>query len=222
MTKPATVNAPRLQSFVERVEKLEEERKAIGADIKDVLTEAKGVGYDVKTIRWLVQERRMDANDRAERDALRDTYAHALGMAVELVEVGGLSLRQAAERTGVSKSSIHRALAVPAVSQEASQGHDPATGEITEPALETGNPVSSPDMGIPMSAEAEQEGEEIAAEIAAGVPQPDPEEVKAKFEGLLHRHVMRPAEPAIDHAAIEADSLEIPPFLDRRAGRAVA
>jgi len=76
--KAGPISADRLKSFVERIEKLEEERKAIAGDIKDVYSEAKGVGYDVKTMRWMVQERRLDAADRAERDTLRDTYAHAL------------------------------------------------------------------------------------------------------------------------------------------------
>ena len=72
------ISADRLKSFVERIEALEEERKAIGGDIRDVYAEAKGVGYDVKTMRWAVQERRLEAAKKAERDALRDTYAHAL------------------------------------------------------------------------------------------------------------------------------------------------
>jgi uncharacterized protein (UPF0335 family) len=116
-TKAGPVNAGRLKSFVERIEKLEEERHAIGSDIKDVYSEAKGVGYDVKTLRWTVSERKIDSADRDERDALRDTYAHALGMAVDLVRDEGLSLREAGRQTGVSKSSIQRALAVPEVSQ---------------------------------------------------------------------------------------------------------
>lgn len=78
--KPAEVAADRLKSFIERIEKLEEERKAIGGDIRDVYSEAKGVGYDVKTMRKIVSLRKMDAADRDEQDALLDTYKHALGM----------------------------------------------------------------------------------------------------------------------------------------------
>lgn len=118
------VHGERLKSFVERIERMEEERKAIGGDIRDIYAEAKGVGYDVKTIRWVVQERRMDSVDRAERDTLRDVYQHALDTAVDLVR-GGLSLREAGRITGASKSSIHRALSVPAVS------HD-SDGVVTE------------------------------------------------------------------------------------------
>jgi len=79
MTGP--VSADRLKSFLERIEKLLEERAAIGADIKDVFSEAKGVGYDVRTMRRLIQIRAQDSADRAEQEALLDTYMHALGMA---------------------------------------------------------------------------------------------------------------------------------------------
>lgn len=124
--KGGPIAGDRLKSFVERIEKMEEERKAIGADIRDIYAEAKGVGYDVKTVRWVVQERRMDAAARAERDTLRDVYQHALDTAVGLVR-GGLSLREAGRITGASKSSIHRALAVPSVSQPA--GPKPEDGD---------------------------------------------------------------------------------------------
>jgi uncharacterized protein (UPF0335 family) len=79
-TKAGPISADRLKSFVERIEKLEEERKAIGGDIKDVYSEAKGVGYDVKTMRKIVSLRAMDAADRAEQETLLDVYKHALGM----------------------------------------------------------------------------------------------------------------------------------------------
>src|SRR3954467_4255694 len=79
-TKAGPISADRLRSFVERIEKLEEERHAIGGDIRDVYSEAKGVGYDVKTMRRMVALRKLDAADRDEQDALLDTYKHALGM----------------------------------------------------------------------------------------------------------------------------------------------
>ena len=80
-TKAGPISADRLKSFVERIEKLEEERKAIGGDIRDVYSEAKGVGYDVKTMRKVVSLRRVDAAQREEEETLLDTYKHALGMA---------------------------------------------------------------------------------------------------------------------------------------------
>ena len=79
-TKAGPISADRLKDFIERVEKLEEERHAIGGDIRDVYSEAKGVGYDVKTMRRLVSLRKMDAAERDEQETLLDTYKHALGM----------------------------------------------------------------------------------------------------------------------------------------------
>jgi len=78
--RPGGMNVGRLKSFIERVEKLGEERKAISDDIRDVYSEAKGVGYDVKTLRKLVALRKLDAADRAEQESLLDIYKHALGM----------------------------------------------------------------------------------------------------------------------------------------------
>ena len=82
-TKAGPVNADRLKSFIERIEKLEEERKAIGGDVKDVYSEAKGVGYDVATMRKIVALRAKDPADRAEAETLLDVYKVALGMAVD-------------------------------------------------------------------------------------------------------------------------------------------
>jgi uncharacterized protein (UPF0335 family) len=69
-----------LKSIVERVEKLEEEKKAIADDIKDVFAEAKVHGFDVKALRTIVKMRKQDANERAEEEAILETYMHALGM----------------------------------------------------------------------------------------------------------------------------------------------
>ncbi len=79
-TKAGPISADRLKSFIERIEKLDEERRAIGSDIKDVYSEAKGVGYDVKTMRKIISMRRMEPADRAEEETLLDVYKHALGM----------------------------------------------------------------------------------------------------------------------------------------------
>ena len=74
------VAGERLKSFIERIERLEEEKRALAADIKEVYSEAKGAGFDVKTIREIVKIRRMDEDDLDEREALLDTYKRALGM----------------------------------------------------------------------------------------------------------------------------------------------
>jgi uncharacterized protein (UPF0335 family) len=70
-----------LRSFVERVERLEEEKKTIAEDIKDVYAEAKSHGYDTKVLRKVVSIRKQDQNDRLEQEAILDTYLAALGMA---------------------------------------------------------------------------------------------------------------------------------------------
>ncbi len=69
-----------LKSIIERVERLEEDKKAISDDIKDVYSEAKGNGYDVKALRRIVALRKQDPDKRAEQEAILDTYMHALGM----------------------------------------------------------------------------------------------------------------------------------------------
>ncbi len=74
------VAGERLKSFIERIERLEEEKRALAADIKEVYSEAKGAGFDVKTMREIVKIRRMDEDDLDEREALLDTYMRALGM----------------------------------------------------------------------------------------------------------------------------------------------
>jgi uncharacterized protein (UPF0335 family) len=69
-----------LKAIVERIEHLEEEKKAIADDIKDVYAEAKGNGYDVKALRKIIRLRKQDKNERAEEEAVLETYMHALGM----------------------------------------------------------------------------------------------------------------------------------------------
>lgn len=71
-----------LRTIVERIERLEEEKKTIADDIRDVYTEAKGNGYDPKALRKLIAIRREDANKRAEMQMILDTYLSALGMAI--------------------------------------------------------------------------------------------------------------------------------------------
>jgi uncharacterized protein (UPF0335 family) len=69
-----------LKALVERIERLEEEKKAISDDIRDVYGEAKGNGFDVKALRTVVRLRKQDLNERKEQEAILETYLHALGM----------------------------------------------------------------------------------------------------------------------------------------------
>lgn len=72
--------AAQLKQYIERVERLEEERKGISDDIKDVYLEAKSTGFDPKTMRTIVRLRKMDKNARDESQALLETYSIALGL----------------------------------------------------------------------------------------------------------------------------------------------
>ena len=76
----ARVAKDHLKAFVERIERLEEEKKAIADDIRDVYAEAKGNGYDVKAMRAIVRLRKQDKDERAEYEAVLETYMHALGL----------------------------------------------------------------------------------------------------------------------------------------------
>ena len=75
------VAADQLRLFIERIERLEEEKKGIAGDIKDVYAEAKSTGYDTKTMRAVVRLRKLEAHTRQEMDALLETYRSALGLA---------------------------------------------------------------------------------------------------------------------------------------------
>src|SRR4029077_14813981 len=70
----------RLRSFIERIERLEEEKRALSGDIKEVYAEAKGNGFDAKIMRQLIRIRRMDKDDLDEQETLLDVYKRALGM----------------------------------------------------------------------------------------------------------------------------------------------
>ena len=70
----------RLRSLIERIERLEEERKALGSDIKDIFAEAKSAGFDVKVIRQLIRIRKQEPAEVEEQETLLDVYRRALGM----------------------------------------------------------------------------------------------------------------------------------------------
>ena len=79
--QPATRFAKdHLKAFVERIERLEEEKKTIADDVRDVYAEAKATGFDVKALRAIVRLRKVDTDERKEHEAILETYMHALGM----------------------------------------------------------------------------------------------------------------------------------------------
>lgn len=74
------VSAEQLRLLIERIERMEEDKKAVADDIKDVYAEAKGTGFDTKTIRSIIRLRAMDKAARQEQEALLETYKAALGL----------------------------------------------------------------------------------------------------------------------------------------------
>lgn len=74
------IAADRLRSLIERIERLEEEKKGISSDIRDIFAEAKGAGFDVKTMRTILKLRKMNAADRDEQEFLIETYRKALDL----------------------------------------------------------------------------------------------------------------------------------------------
>ena len=75
-----TVAAGQLRAFIERIERLEEEKKTIADDIKEVYAEAKGTGFDTKAVRTIIRLRKKDQAERQEEEAIIDLYKAALGM----------------------------------------------------------------------------------------------------------------------------------------------
>jgi len=78
--KPTNIAGERLRSIVDRIERLEEERKALGSDIKDIYSEAKSAGFDIKVLRQLIRIRKQEPAEIEEQETLLDLYRRAIGM----------------------------------------------------------------------------------------------------------------------------------------------
>lgn len=101
MSEPSTghngVSGDHLRSLIERVERLETEKRAVADDIKDIYAEAKGNGFDAKIIRKIVAMRRMDRDKREEEQAILDVYMNALGMLAD-TPLGEAALRRFSDK----------------------------------------------------------------------------------------------------------------------------
>lgn len=104
MSEVGGIAGDRLRSFIERIERLEEERRSIADDIKEVYSEAKGTGFDTKIMRQLVRLRRMDKDDLDEQETLLDIYKRALGMLAD-TPLGEASLRMAKLTAGLGAAA---------------------------------------------------------------------------------------------------------------------
>ena len=80
MAEVGGVSTDRLRSFVDRIERLEEEKMALAADIREVYSEAKGAGFDVRVMRQLIRIRKLDKNDRTQMEEILSVYERALDM----------------------------------------------------------------------------------------------------------------------------------------------
>lgn len=81
MAEVGGIAGDQLRSYIERIERLEEEKAALSADIKEIFSEAKGTGFDVKIMRQIIRLRKLDREDRQEQEELLQLYQHAIGMA---------------------------------------------------------------------------------------------------------------------------------------------
>jgi uncharacterized protein (UPF0335 family) len=80
MAEVGGIAGDQLRSYIERIERLEEEKAALAADVKEIFSEAKGTGFDVKIMRQIIRLRKLDREDRQEQEELLQLYQHAIGM----------------------------------------------------------------------------------------------------------------------------------------------
>lgn len=139
----------RLKSFIERIERLDEERRGIAADIKELYAEAKGYGFDTKIMRQIIKERRMNRADLDEQEALLDVYRHALGMLAD-TPLGEATLNAAQRRMDKSSKTTR-------------PDEEAAAGEKPEDA-----PAAPRRRGRPPGSKNKKAEEPAAAETAAG------------------------------------------------------
>ena len=123
MTDPAGVAADQLKSFVERIERLEEEKQTIADDIKDVYAEAKGNGFDVKILRQVIRIRKQDKSEREEMEAILELYMQGAvvvsggrAAAAHWVRMTGSEITAGPEKVWAPKPSSREAVAKPAAS----------------------------------------------------------------------------------------------------------
>ena len=86
MAKTGGVESTKLKSYIERIERLEEEKAGLAGDVRDVFSEAKSNGFDTKTMRQVLKLRKMKTNERAEQEYMLDLYKRALGMEASFEE----------------------------------------------------------------------------------------------------------------------------------------
>jgi uncharacterized protein (UPF0335 family) len=128
---PDAVARDQLRAFVERIERLEEEKKGISDDIKEVYAEAKGNGFDVKVLRKVIAVRKIGAAERAEQEAILDLYLQALGMLADTPLGQAAIHRELPRRAAAKQVDLEEAIAglgtpVPLTDEERAKGQSAA------------------------------------------------------------------------------------------------
>jgi uncharacterized protein (UPF0335 family) len=198
-----------LKSFVDRIERLEEEQRAIGSDKRDVYGEVKSAGYNTKALRKIIAERRQ--KDREQIEADMEAYRVALGMAVEAVSNGDTSLRRAAKQFGVSKSAIHRLVPREEKSASGTPPHDEQTGEIRD-ALNLA-PDSAPERDMSSASPSDCTGEVMQGEsneIHRGAMQPKGCAKVVRTEPSMSGSVAASGDAVRDASAMPLDVVAAP------------
>lgn len=201
MTGKTTFAQGQLRSLIERIERLNEEKAAISADVKGVYAEAKSAGFDTKIMRAIISLRKKDADERQEEEALLDVYMSALGMQPSFFDED-----QSETQSGVASRPV-----------EGSGGLDTATGAPAAPIQEQAPEVFPMGAGKPPTDEtvdavsgALDHVPAKSADLAQSENPPldeDQESLAGEVEG---------ARSPVDAPSTEISDLHIPPFLDRR------
>jgi uncharacterized protein (UPF0335 family) len=198
----------RLKSFIERIERLEEEKKALADDIKEVYAEAKGTGFDTKTMRQLIKLRKMDKDDLDEQEALLDIYKAALGMLND-TPLGEAAIRRITSASPSRPSSPSAPAAAPSVINSptgGSPGDDAAAANGAGAADdEAPGADAAPREPEDTVEDARRKGAEAAAANVAVTANPYPA-----------RDPRRAAWDEAWCAAADTDGMEIPAFLRRK------
>ncbi len=156
-----------LRSFIERIERLEAEKQTIADDIKDVYGEAKSTGFDAKILRKVIAIRKQDADERAEQEAILDSYLHALGMIqMDMFEEPETSPKLVATVATAMQTQAGRAALLTAVDImiEREERIDPTTGEILDDQASDG---TAPVAGTSLAARGAEESAVPNSEIAS-------------------------------------------------------
>ncbi|RVO08191.1 DUF2312 domain-containing protein [Sinorhizobium meliloti] len=173
MTDAHGIARDQLRAFIERIERLEEEKKSIADDIKDVYGEAKSMGFDSKILRKVISIRKQDADERAEQEAILDTYLHALGMIqLDIFEEPEMetSPKLVATVATAMQTQAGRAALLTAVDImiEREERIDAETGEILDDHTETASPSQGEDEAPSDVRETDREAADTLAGANAG------------------------------------------------------